>query len=180
VDSLGGVYQQLFGTREKWILPQFPCRSRGALWRDNDDGSDVRQNPTAQQNLARPHICRLTSFRRWIWPSIWPLLQGRITAALTAFSSRLSPSQSVLSVINRLIVAEEGVPVERRYSFPVGIFTGEVKALLAGSILGKGQRRGLGPHGHDTGYLTLPRSGQPRSRLGRGGRGHHSAPVPDL
>jgi hypothetical protein len=30
---------------------------------------------------------------------------------------------SELSPINRLIVAEEGVPVERRYSFPVGIFT---------------------------------------------------------
>jgi hypothetical protein len=80
-----------------------------------------------------------------------------------------------LSVINRLIVAGKV-----RYSFPVGIFTREVKALLAGSILGKGQRRERGPHGHDTGYLTLPRSGQPRSRLGRGGRGYHSAPVPDL
>jgi len=35
-----------------------------------------------------------------------------------------------LSAINRLIEAEEGVPVERRYSFPVGIFTREVKGRL--------------------------------------------------
>jgi hypothetical protein len=34
------------------------------------------------------------------------------------------------SAINRLIAAEEGVPVERRYSFPVGIFTREVKGPL--------------------------------------------------
>jgi len=85
-----------------------------------------------------------------------------------------------LSVINRLIVAEEGVPVERRYSFPVGIFTREVKAPRSSSDLGKGQRRERGPHGHDTGYLTFPRPRQPRSRLGRGVRGYHSAPVPDL
>ncbi len=84
------------------------------------------------------------------------------------------------SAINRLIVAEEGVPVERRYSFPVGIFTREVKAPRSSSDLGKGQRRERDPHGHDTGYLTFPRPGQPRSRLGRGGRGYHSAPVPDL
>src|SRR5476649_2908224 len=84
------------------------------------------------------------------------------------------------SVINRLIVAEEGVPVERRYSFPVGIFTREVKAPRSSSDLGKGQRRERGPHGHDTGYLTFPRPRQPRSRLGRGVRGYHSAPVPDL
>lgn len=84
------------------------------------------------------------------------------------------------SAINRLIVAEEGVPVERRYSFPVGIFTREVKAPRSSSDLGKGQRRERDPHGHDTGYLTFPRPGQPRSRLGRGVRGYHSAPVPDL
>ncbi len=84
------------------------------------------------------------------------------------------------SAINRLIVAEEGVPVERRYSFPVGIFTREVKAPRSSSDLGKGQRRERDPHGHDTGYLTFPRPGQPRSRLGRGERGYHSAPVPDL
>ena len=75
------------------------------------------------------------------------------------------------SAINRLIVAEEGVPVERRYSFPVGIFTREVKAPRSSSDLGKGQRRERGPHGHDTVYLTFPRAGQPRSRLGRGVRG---------
>ena len=40
----------------------------------------------------------------------------------------LSENSRELSVINRLIVAEKGVPVERRYSFPVGIFTREVKA----------------------------------------------------
>jgi len=85
-----------------------------------------------------------------------------------------------LSAINRLIVAEEGVPVEKRYSFPVGIFAREVKAPRSSSDLGKGQCREWGPHGHDTGYLTFPRPGQPRSRLGRGVRGYHSAPVPDL
>ena len=35
--------------------------------------------------------------------------------------------QRELSAINRLIVAEEDVPVEKRYSFPVGIFAREVK-----------------------------------------------------
>src|ERR1019366_1652983 len=54
---------------------------------------------------------------------------------------------------------EEGVPVERRYSFPVGIFTREVKAPRSSSDLGKGQRRERGPHGHDTGYLTFPAQG---------------------
>jgi len=70
---------------------------------------------------------------------------------------------SVLSAINRLIVAEERVPVERRYSFPVGIFTREVKAPRSSSDLGKGQRRERDPHGHDTGYLTFPARRLPRS-----------------
>ena len=91
-----------------------------------------------------------------------------------------SDNASELPAINRLIGAEEDGPVERRYSFPVGIFTREVKAPRSSSDLGKGQRRERDPHGHDTGYLTFPRPGQPRSRLGRGGRGYHSAPVPDL
>ena len=91
------------------------------------------------------------------------------------------PKLSELSVINRLIVAEEYVPVERRYSFSVGIFTREVKGpALEVRIVGKGQRRERDPHGHDTVYLTFSCPGQPRSRLGRGGRGSHPAPVPDL
>jgi hypothetical protein len=85
-----------------------------------------------------------------------------------------------LSAINRLIVAEEDKPVERRYSFPVGIFTREVKAPRSSSDLGKGQRRERDPHGHDTVYLTFPCPGQPRIGLGRGGRGSHPASVPDL
>jgi len=37
---------------------------------------------------------------------------------------RRLPIDGVLSVVNRLIVAEEDGPVERRYSFPVGILLG--------------------------------------------------------
>ena len=31
-----------FGAREKWVLPQFPCRSRGALGREDDWASGIR------------------------------------------------------------------------------------------------------------------------------------------
>ena len=31
-----------FGAREKLVLPQFPCRSRGALGREGDCASDIR------------------------------------------------------------------------------------------------------------------------------------------
>ena len=61
-----------------------------------------------------------------------------------------------VSGISRLMVAEEDVLVERRYSFPVGIFTREVKAPPSSSDLWKGQRHERGPHGHDTVYLSAP------------------------
>ena len=85
-----------------------------------------------------------------------------------------------VSVINRLIVAEEDVPVERRYSFPVGIFGREVKGPPSSSDLGKGQCRERDPHDHDTVYLTFLRPGQPQRRLGQGGRGSYPAPMPGL
>jgi hypothetical protein len=34
-------FRRNLGTREKWVLPQFPCGSRGALWRDGDRSSDI-------------------------------------------------------------------------------------------------------------------------------------------
>ena len=72
----------------------------------------------------------------------------------------------VLSVVNRLIVAEEGVPVERRYSFSSRDFYSEVKVPLLSSDLGKGQRRERDPYVYDTAYLIFPFPGQPRSRMG--------------
>jgi len=59
-------------------------------------------------------------------------------------------------------------------------FAREVKAPPSSSDFGKGQRRERGPHSHDTVYLTFRRAVQPRNRLGRGGRGTHSASLPDL
>jgi hypothetical protein len=94
--------------------------------------------------------------------------------------SDVADKRGELSAINRLIVAEEAVPVERRYSFPVGIFAREVKGPPASSDLGKGQRRERDPHGHDTVYPTFPGPGQPQRRLGQGGRGSYPAPMPDL
>jgi DNA-binding NtrC family response regulator len=46
--------------------------------------------------------------------------------------------QGVLSAVNRLIRGGGAVPVERCYSFPVGIFTREVKGPPSSSDLGKG------------------------------------------
>ena len=50
-----------------------------------------------------------------------------------------------VSAINRLIVAEEDGPVERRYPFPVGILLGRLKVPPSSSDLGKGQRRERAP-----------------------------------
>src|SRR5260370_41059709 len=58
--------------------------------------------------------------------------------------------------INRLIVAEENVPVERRYSFPVELFTPQVKAPPSSSDLWKGQRRERDPPRHHTRYPPFP------------------------
>lgn len=64
-------------------------------------------------NFARPYICRLTSFSRCIWRSTWPLLHGRTTAAVTAFSSRSSPSQ------NRLILRIPMMPISQSDLMPI-------------------------------------------------------------
>jgi hypothetical protein len=89
--------------------------------------------------------------------------------------------QREVSAINRLIVAEEDVPVERRYSFPVGIFAREVKGPRPRvRILGKANVASGTPHGHDTVYLTFSRPGQSQRRLGQGGRGSYPAPMPGL
>ena len=39
---------------------------------------------TLIMHFARPYMLRLTNLRRVTWPSVWPLLQGRVTAAFTA------------------------------------------------------------------------------------------------
>src|SRR3954465_8356363 len=44
-----------------------------------------------RSSFARPYMERLISFRRVIWPSVWPLLQGVARAAQTAARSSLRP-----------------------------------------------------------------------------------------
>ena len=83
-----------------------------------------------------------------------------------------------LSAINRLIPMENSQA--KSLFFSSRDFTREVKVPPASSDLGKGQRREQGPHSHDTIYRIFRRTVQPRSRLGRGGREYHSAPLPDL
>jgi hypothetical protein len=84
-----------------------------------------------------------------------------------------------VSAINRLIVAGRWASRKALF-FSSRNFTREVKVPPSSSDLGKGQRRERDPHGHDTVYLTFRRAVQPRIRLGRGGYGSHSAPLPDL
>ena len=47
VPGLGHSNRALLGQFS--VLPQFPCRSRGALWRDGECGSDIRQDPMTQK-----------------------------------------------------------------------------------------------------------------------------------
>lgn len=42
----------------------------------------------SKSKFALPYICRLSTFNRFTCPSVWPLLQGELAAARTAFSSR--------------------------------------------------------------------------------------------
>src|SRR5262249_24698610 len=65
---LGAWWNPVFGSRlESW----YPHAAR-------------RKRCWSKSRLARPNIWRLSSFKRLIWPSTGPLLQGRVTPALTA------------------------------------------------------------------------------------------------
>jgi integrase/recombinase XerD len=86
--------------------------------------------------------------------------------------------QRVLSAVNRLIAGGRGRPVEKRYSFPVGISL-EVKAPSAALFLARSTWP-AGPVRHDSVYLTFDRAEQPRRRLGRGWRRPDTAPLPHL
>jgi hypothetical protein len=71
-----------------------------------------------------------------------------VTELAAAGVRRISLATSLyreLSAVNRLIVAEKDVPVERRYSFPVGIFTREVKAPPSSSDLWERPASRAGP-----------------------------------
>ena len=48
----------------------------------------MRTRSLRRSKPARPYICRLMSFNRWICPSTWPLLHGSWSAASTALRSR--------------------------------------------------------------------------------------------
>lgn len=75
-------------------LPQFPCTSWGAHGLLAPYSRYIGQDPTAEKVEFCPAVhLPLYSFRRWIWPSTWPLLHGNVTATVTAAASRTSPSQ---------------------------------------------------------------------------------------
>lgn len=46
----------------------------------------------SRSNFARPYMQRLITFRRFTWPSTWPLLKGKARAAITAALSRSNPA----------------------------------------------------------------------------------------
>ena len=48
--------------------------------------------------MARPYIWRLNNVNRLTWPSVGPLLEGHVKAALTAASSWRSPWAKRFSV----------------------------------------------------------------------------------
>ena len=52
--------------------------------------AEWRTRSLSRAKLARPYICRLISFSRWIYPSTMPLLHGSRSAASTAPRSRSS------------------------------------------------------------------------------------------
>jgi predicted AAA+ superfamily ATPase len=103
----------------------------------------------------------------------------RANVRIEAIDERIRAEiQKVFSAVNRLIAGGRGRPVEKRYSFPVGISL-EVKAPSAALFLARSTWP-AGPVRHDSVYLTFDRAEQPRRRLGRGWRRPDTAPLPHL
>ena len=58
------------------------------------------------------------------WARLLAYVTGLVNQDLLLQNEYLAAENRELSAVNRLMVAEEDVSVERRYSFPVGILLG--------------------------------------------------------
>jgi hypothetical protein len=79
----------LFRYCQQWLngVDRHGSLALAHLWcRDRDGGDHAAPTSLARSrsSLARPYICRLTSFSLVFCPSVWPLDQGCCKAAWTA------------------------------------------------------------------------------------------------